>query len=260
MNVFSAVILNAGLAATAPAYGAQVAPQDPWSHGPGISIIDQFSGGFTAEVSSADKAHSLNRLTPHLRGSEKTTSSLPTMSLDVFEEIVAQIRAHQRSEAVQVDVPIENIQEVKRLTGLSSVQIASLLEVDRRSIYNWLQGGVVRERNAERIAKLLSVILYIDEGSAEANQTTLFASEGENSSIYELLKQGRFDDLNVLAPYGKGRANEAWAPQDRSMVQEYGLAFAPEGFVIDETVVEAPMDVDAQSNPVPPKRRKARKV
>ncbi|MEM9573061.1 MAG: helix-turn-helix transcriptional regulator [Pseudomonadota bacterium] len=260
MSAVSAALFNASLAASASTFTPQFVDQDPWTNEPGIVIIDHIRGGFTSEVSSADGEHSLVRLSPHLRALEVTTASQPTLSLDVFEEIISQLHAHQRSKSVRVDCPVENVNEIRRLTGLSWNQLAHLLEVDRRSIYNWLQGGIVRDRNADRIAKLLSSIRYIDEGSIEENQEKLFDVYDGDLSIYELLHQARFDDRHMMSQFGKGRKTASWAPQDRSFVRDYGLSISEGISEIDDESTSIQSGLSTNSTSFHSKKRKARKV
>ncbi|MEM9571550.1 MAG: hypothetical protein AAF996_08790 [Pseudomonadota bacterium] len=260
MSAVSAALFNASLAASASTFTPQLANQDPWTNEPGIVIIDHIRGGFTSEVSAADGEHSLVRLSPHLRALDVTTASQPTLSLDVFEEIISQLRAHQRSQSVRVDRPVENVNEIRRLTGLSWNQLAYLLEVDRRSIYNWLQGGIVRDRNADRIAKLLSSIRYIDEGSIEENQEKLFHVYAGDLSIYELIHQARFDDRHMISQFGTGRPTASWAPQDKSFVSDYGLSISEETFELDEEYPSIQNELPTNSASLRSKKRKARKV
>lgn len=252
------IILHATLAVFAPVFSTEIAEKDPWIHVPGIVIADEIGGGFTSKYSSSDHPDSVSRLTAQISDLEKTSSSLSLISSEALEAITEHLRADIRSDSVNAEDPIGNIQEVKRLTGFNWAEISKLINVDRRSIYNWLQGGLIRDRNTKRIAMTLSAIRFIDEGSAEDNKKKLLETSDRSYSLYELLSNAQFDEVNFIARHGKGRATEGWAPQDKSFVAKYGLALEPEGFVVADDSFEA----QPLGDPITPtsKRRKARKV
>ena len=93
---------------------------------------------------------------------------------------------------------IENLFELRRLTGFTWTHLASLLNVDRRTLNNWVKGVKIREQNGLHIAKTLEVLRFADRGSAELNSAALNKQDVRNklspfeairASDYELAKQ-----------------------------------------------------------------------
>jgi transcriptional regulator with XRE-family HTH domain len=99
----------------------------------------------------------------------------------------------------------ENLLELRRLTGFTWEELASLVGVDRRTLHNWTQGGPVRSVSQERLAELLRVMLSIDRGTAEANRIALNRPDPLlGVTGLQLLTEERFADAQALIGKGDG--------------------------------------------------------
>ena len=95
----------------------------------------------------------------------------------------------------------ENVFEIRRITGLGWGQLAELLNVDRRTIHNWIKGGRVRRQNQRRIANILTTLRRLDQGSAQGNQVVLAQKTPSGSTVSELIKQAKHEDaLSNIPP------------------------------------------------------------
>ena len=98
----------------------------------------------------------------------------------------------------------ENVFEIRRITGLGWGQLADMLNVDRRTVHNWIKGGRVRSRNRKRIAETLRILRHIDQGSAEENLVLLGKPSPAGLTVLELLKQLKYEEVLrvVSSPVG----------------------------------------------------------
>ena len=91
-----------------------------------------------------------------------------------------------------------NIFEIQRITGLGWGQLADMLNVDRRTVHNWIKGRRVRHRNGKRIADALDILRRIDQGSAQENQVILSQESPKGSTVLEMIRQMRYEEVLAL--------------------------------------------------------------
>lgn len=158
------------------------------------------------DVSSTSVSGSVDRLAFAPSEAEVSTSGERVSMVAAEKALGIEARAQSRADEVNAESAFENLSELKRLTGWSWDELASALGRDRRSIHNWLAGKVVRPNNKLAISSLLRVIRYVDRGNAEQNRS-LFGSifDGEENH-FQLLRDGKFDEVKVRAGPGVGRS------------------------------------------------------
>ena len=84
--------------------------------------------------------------------------------------------------------------EVRRRSGLTWEQIASLFDVDRQSVHLWASGRPMSASNAERLNRVLVAIRRADRGSPSATRTWLHSPTSRGVLPLDLLREGRFDE------------------------------------------------------------------
>lgn len=65
------------------------------------------------------------------------------------------------------------ILELRRRTGFTWDQLASLFDVDRRSLHFWASGKPLSRSNEEHLHRILAVVNQIDQGNARTNREQL---------------------------------------------------------------------------------------
>ena len=95
---------------------------------------------------------------------------------------------------VREDDPFENLFKLRRLTGYSAGQLASLLKVSRETVENWLRGGEVPRDDVSHINKVLSVVQFSDRGAAEDNARALEDDSLGEITPFEAIKSHRYTE------------------------------------------------------------------
>ena len=158
-------------------YRADTRRQDSWGidpHAPIASAIESVLLGWS-QSSSHPTCEILCPAEP--RPVARTASEV-----DFFELLTKLLQASQRASSVNFAKASENLFELRRLTGFTWARLASLLNVDRRTLNNWVKGKKIREKNCEHIGKALEVLRFADRGTSELNAAAL----GEHCAPHEL--------------------------------------------------------------------------
>jgi len=85
------------------------------------------------------------------------------------------------------------IMEIRRLSGMTWEQLASLFEVSRRTVHFWASGKALNSYNEAKLYGVLSTIRQIDRGTAQENRQLLFTARGGVLPI-ELIRTGRYEE------------------------------------------------------------------
>jgi hypothetical protein len=162
---------------------------------------------FTTDISSASPPGDLSTLLWHSVNLRQTSNFLDWQDDDFVRCRLPDISTPIKDvgAAVNKEAARENLYEVRRLTNFTWDELAGLLEVDRRTLHNWSQGGPVRSANQTRLAELLTVLRYIDRGSSEANRLALAMPDFLGTTPLALLMQGRFQEAQIVLGRGQGR-------------------------------------------------------
>jgi hypothetical protein len=114
------------------------------------------------------------------------------------------------------------LHELRRVSGLTWENLADVLNVTRRSLHLWVNGGSINSPNEKHVRDLLVAIRAMDRGTATENRQLLLTPVGDGRSLMDLLRHSRFDEAVTLAGRGMGRTLpfqiEA-APQPTSLMQ-----------------------------------------
>jgi DNA-binding transcriptional regulator YiaG len=87
------------------------------------------------------------------------------------------------------------IMELRRITGLTIDQLATIFGVSRRSLHFWMSGEKLHPSNEKKLNHVLAIIQRIDQGSAYLNRQMLTEPIENKGTAVELLSAGRFSDV-----------------------------------------------------------------
>jgi len=97
--------------------------------------------------------------------------------------------------------------ELKRLSGLTWEELATLLSVTRRSLHLWANGTAINTVNEKRLRNVLVTIRELDRGTASENRALLLAPVRDGDiTVGDLLQGEHFRDALTLVGRGRGRA------------------------------------------------------
>ncbi len=168
---------------------------------------DLFGPGFWDRVSSS-----------RCFGAFKGWLELPDSTaswINLIEADTDLYRARVRADAVRASDAPENLFELRRLTGFTWIRLAVMLNVDRRTLNNWVRGARIRVKNREYIAKTLAVMRFADRGSAERNAAAL--DERHVScpvSPFEAIRARNYEVARQYLSHGPSRPHGRHATTD----------------------------------------------
>jgi transcriptional regulator with XRE-family HTH domain len=162
---------------------------------------------FTTDISSASPPGDVSMLLWHSASLRQTSNLLDWQDDDFVRCKLPDLASplKETGTGVNKEAARENLYEARRLTGFTWDELAALLEVDRRTLHNWTQGGPVRDANQTRLAELLGVLRYADRGSAEANRLALNKPDASGVTPLGLMTRGRFQEAQIALGRGAGR-------------------------------------------------------
>jgi DNA-binding transcriptional regulator YiaG len=91
--------------------------------------------------------------------------------------------------------PPAAVMELRRLSGMTWEQLATLFGVSRRTLHFWASGKPLNAAHEERLYRVLSAMKQIDRGSAEENRNALFTADREGIALIDLLSAGRYGEV-----------------------------------------------------------------
>jgi len=94
-----------------------------------------------------------------------------------------------------------SILEVKRRSGLTWNELASLFGVSRRALHNWAQGAQLNSLNAQRLADILEIIRGMDQGDERDTRAYMLSPSEYGRSPYEELLARRLASEYVDVPF-----------------------------------------------------------
>jgi len=103
------------------------------------------------------------------------------------------------------------IMELRRLSGLTWEQLATLFNVARRSLHFWASGKPVNAPNEERLRRVLAVVRKADRGFAAKNRAMLL-EDRDGVLPFDLLARGEYETFIELVGIGPGRRELKLAP------------------------------------------------
>lgn len=165
------------------------------------------------------------------RGAPTAPSSLattPPFGLDVPGS------ASMTLEPLAADAPISAIAtRVARLSGLSDERLADLLNVERETFLRWRSGALPNPRigNRRRLGLLLGLFEELATHTGAVKDWLLNFVTPSGLTPYELLAQGRIDDVAYLA----ASLDPGARPDQRDAARHLDLELEPLQFGDDDT-------------------------
>jgi len=94
------------------------------------------------------------------------------------------------------------VSELRRLSGLTWDQVASLFDVSRRAVHHWASGKPMTAEHEVHLQRILASLRTLHHGSAQPNRQMLFASAGPGgASIFDLLRERKYEQVvEVVGP------------------------------------------------------------
>ena len=187
---------------------------DPWLadfRNPNVGLVGTST---EAPISSSSCFGALKNIS--LLWQEPPTHTASWISL--IERYIDILYAEERAASVNIDDASENLFELRRLTGFTWTDLASLLNVDRRTLHNWVRGAKIREQNRLHIAKTLKVLRFADRGSAELNSAALNKQDVRNKlSPFEAIRTSDYELAKQWLSHGLSRPNRWQATTDSTL-------------------------------------------
>ena len=88
---------------------------------------------------------------------------------------------------------------IRRRSGLTWDELADLFDVSRRSVHHWANGKVVNAQHDQVIRATLFALRNLDRGASGQTRDWLLAPDSDGVSAFDLLRQGRVDDVMARA-------------------------------------------------------------
>jgi hypothetical protein len=165
---------------------------DPICRGVATFCVDRSTAGILTEE--------FNEILNHIRLLLVTEAS---PDLIVISEGWPDETEDPRYDLRTLDLP-GKVYALRRLTGLSWAQIASLMRVQPRTVHYWATGREISPKNEERLARILAAVMWIDRGSSSQNRSLLLSPHQDGSTYFDLLKEERHEELKRRVGRGPG--------------------------------------------------------
>lgn len=112
------------------------------------------------------------------------------------------------------------ITELRRISGLTWDELATLFGVSRRSVHFWASGKPLNAANEQRLMRVLRIVRSAHRDDARATRTALLESR-DGPSAFDMLVEGRLDEAQLclgVDSAGVGRSRSS-RPLDHSASQ-----------------------------------------
>ena len=135
-------------------------------------------------------------------------------------DVLANVHRHEALLPRQIEL----VRELRQLSGLTWHHLADMIGVSAKTLHNWAAGKPMDEKNLKRVGEVISVLRFIDRGSAEANRALLLNESVNGQPLLDVVKAGEFACVRQVIGHGQGRAAvappllpstvAAWGPED----------------------------------------------
>lgn len=134
------------------------------------------------------------------------------------------------------------VNELRRISGLTWEQLGGLLGVSRRAVHFWASGKTMNDENRAHLRRVLDIVRRCERGSAAETRARLLDVDAEDVSALDFLASGRFDEaLQVMGEPGTRPANRIRKQPP------------PVDVLVEGPPLPAPEDmVDARHDPIHP--------
>jgi len=99
----------------------------------------------------------------------------------------------------------DHVHELRRMSGLTWEQLASVFGVTRRTIHLWASGKPMNIKHETTLHRLRAFVYSVDRGEAHLNRAELLSVTPSGECVLDLLKDGRFDMARMFVGRGATR-------------------------------------------------------
>lgn len=153
-----------------------------------------------------------------------TEKDQPSGHLDTeLSDLLVSVKPKTENCLIGQNDPDRKIFKIKHLTGFDWDELASLLNVGKNTLVDWMQGEAVPDENRKHIENTLEVIKFIDRGTSEVNLAEL-KREIKGLNPIDEIKKGNYTVANELIGFGTGRteidnSERGWIGDYRPMLE-----------------------------------------
>jgi hypothetical protein len=97
------------------------------------------------------------------------------------------------------------INEARRISGLTWLEIAKVMQVSRRVIHFWANGRPINSVNQERLSRVIATLRVIDRGTGRETRDALMNPAPDNRLPFDLLVDGKFEEVSAILGRGERR-------------------------------------------------------
>lgn len=134
-----------------------------------------------------------------------TSAAIPSQNIKHY--LLAVEQTNSGIDAAPEPSTSSAIMELRRLSGLTTDQLARIFKISRRSLHFWASGGNLNSSNEESLNRLLATVRKIDRGYAKANREILFTPTQEGKIPFDLLVEHRYEEVIQLLGAGVPRSH-----------------------------------------------------
>jgi len=168
--------------------------------GVGIGAIAQVTLELVNRLGSLRSHSPIETLT----ASPAATSEMPTITAPAAAEIHTETEARSSTADARpaADAPVSDVaSRIAALSGLSDELLAELFKVERETFCRWRTGALANPRvgNRRRLGLLLALLEELASRQVNIKDWLLNSVTPQGLTPYQLLDQGRIDDVAFLA-------------------------------------------------------------
>lgn len=112
----------------------------------------------------------------------------------MLSSIPHQREMHGNSSEVVVEcverTPIENLQFIREYFNPAISDLASVLNVTRQSIYNWISGAPVKEENFSKLQDLAQAAVLLEKEGVAMNVSLLKRKFSNGKTLFQIVQSG----------------------------------------------------------------------
>jgi len=113
-----------------------------------------------------------------------------------FGHGVTSVGVHELDESSETQ---RLIRELRNRSGLTWSQLATIFNVDRRTLHFWVNGSSLAEHNANRLRHVVDVVRQVDPGDPKRTKRLLTDQRVGGHTVLELLAEEQFGAALVAA-------------------------------------------------------------
>lgn len=178
--------------------------------------------GFSKAITASEVGGPFAALEMRALLAEPSTAHVEAIAPNVARRLLQKGSVDQYAEQARELDAKDALFEIRRLTGYTWEEIAELVSVDRRTLYNWVQGGRIRRNNNETLREVLVVLRSIDPGDDREMRKQLDRKNAAGERVFELIADGRYQAARMIPGIGRPSLRTSWTPVDPSVSLDLG--------------------------------------